>query len=208
MRAVWRYPVLALVALSVLGIPKPARAQNAAAHSDDYNNFLELNIYGGYSDYKRDTAGLGYKINGATILGGRVTENVWNYIGFEQDINVYSWNKYNFLSNPANGEVLQPPFPIHTVQPAFDAVFHFTPRDHRFRPFVVIGAGASIDILGKNATKFGQALCVNDPGFAPFRNDEHFQGNYGGGIKYQANKWFGIRIDLRGLAGISPQFGL
>ena len=117
MRAVWNYPVLALVALGVIGIPNPARAQNAATHSDQDNNFLELTIYGGYSDYQRTPAGLGGKISPAPILGGRVTENVWNYIGLEQDVNVYSWNKYGFLSNPADGAVLAPPFPIHTVQP-------------------------------------------------------------------------------------------
>ena len=29
-------------------------------------------------------------------------------------------------------------------------------------------------------------------GFSGFNTDERFQGNYGGGVKYQANKWFGI----------------
>ena len=45
-------------------------------------------------------------------------------------------------------------------------------------------------------------------GFSGFNDDERFQGNYGGGIKYQASKWFGFRIDVRGLAGIGPRFGL
>jgi len=207
MRAVWRYPVLALAALGVLGIPNLARAQNAAAHSDEYNNFLELDVYGGFSDYARMSAGLGGKITYSPILGGRVTENIWNYVGFEEDVNGYSWNKYRFLSNTADGTILQPPFPIHTVQPSFDGVFYFTPRDHKFRPFVAVGAGASVDVLGKNATKWGNAMPAAE-GFAGFRNDEHFQGNYGGGIKYQATKWFGIRIDVRGLAGIAPLFGL
>src|SRR5580692_1073732 len=147
MRAVWRYPVLALAALGVLGIPNPARAQNAA-HSDEYNNFFELNIYGGYSDYKKVTAGLGGKIQGYTIIGGRVTENFWNYIGIEEGFNAYSWNKYNFLSNPVDGANLQPPF---------DVVFHFTPRDHKFRPYVLIGPGATFDVLSRTAKLHGQS---------------------------------------------------
>src|SRR5580658_3568104 len=126
MRAVWRYPILALAALGVLGIPNPARAQNAAAHSDEYNNFVELNIYGGYSNYWKNQDGLGNKIQGGAIIGGRVTENIWNYFALEQDVNVYSWNKYQFLSNLPDGTLLQPAFPIHTVQPAFDGVLHFT----------------------------------------------------------------------------------
>src|ERR1700691_4102099 len=135
MRAVWRYPVLALAALGVLGIPNLARAQNAAAHSDEDNNFFELNIYGGYSDYQRLPAGLGAKIDGATILGGRVTENFWNYAGIEESFNAYSWNKYEFLSNPPNANVALQPFSIHTLQPAIDAVLYFTPREHKLRPF-------------------------------------------------------------------------
>jgi len=209
MRGVWRYPVLALAALGVLGIPNPARAQNAAAHGndDEFNNFFELNIYAGWSDYQRVPTGLGSKIQPAVILGGSVTENFWNYVGIEERFNAYSWNKYNFLSNPTDGAILQPPFPIHTLQPAVDAVLYFTPRDHKFRPYVFAGPGGTWDVLGKNATKWGQAFPA-DVGFSGFNTDERFQGNYGGGIKYQANKWFGVRIELRGLTGLAPRFGL
>jgi outer membrane protein OmpA-like peptidoglycan-associated protein len=210
MRALWRYPVLALVAFGAIAIPNPARAQNAAANAkatnDEFNNFFELNIYAGYSDYQRTPQGLGGKIQGAVILGGRVTENFWNYVGIEEDFNAYSWNKYQFLSNPADGVPLEP-FPIHTLQPMFDVVLHFTPRTSKFRPFVLAGAGGTWDVLGKNAKQYYQSL-PPDVGFGGFTTDERFQGNYGGGIKYQASKWFGIRIDVRGLVGLGPRFGL
>ena len=42
--------------------PKSGARAKRAAHSDEDNNFFELNIYGGYSDYKRIPAGLGGKI--------------------------------------------------------------------------------------------------------------------------------------------------
>src|ERR1700722_9242477 len=167
MRAVWRYPVLALAALGVLGIPSPARAENAAAHSDEDNNFFELNIYGGYSDYKQIPAGLGGKIQPAVIFGGRATENFWNNGGIKESFNACSWNKYNFLSNPPDGVILQPPFPIHTLQPAIDVIWYFTPRNHKFRPFVVAGPGASFDLLGKNAKGFRNL--GGDAGFANFK---------------------------------------
>jgi hypothetical protein len=211
MRAVWRYPVLALAALGVLGIPNPARAQNAAkpsgTQSDEYNNFLELNIYAGWSDYQKISTGLGSKIDGAVILGGRATENFWNYVGIEEDFNAYSWNKYNFLSNPPNANVANQPFPIHTLQPAVDLVLHFTPRDHKFRPFVAAGVGGSFDKLGKDGKQWGEAFPAS-AGFSGFTSDERFQGNFGGGIKYQASKWFGIRLDVRGFDGLAPRFGL
>ncbi len=207
MRAVWRYPVLALVALSVLGIPNPARAQNAAAHSDEDNNFFEFTIYGGYSNYQRLPSGLGSKITEAPILGGRVTENFWNYFSIEEDMNAYSWNKYKFLSNPPDGTILAPPFPFRTLQPSVDLVYNFTPRDHKFRPFVAFGPGASFDNPTKNAKKFAQSLPPNE-GFGDFKTDERFQANYGGGIKYQANKWFGVRFDVRGLTGLAPRFSV
>jgi outer membrane protein OmpA-like peptidoglycan-associated protein len=206
MRAVWRYPVLALAVLGVLVIPKTVRAQNAA-RSDEYNNFFELTIYAGDSDYKRIEAGLGGKISNATILGGRVTENFWNYISLEESFNAYSWNKYQFLSNPTDGATVTSPFPIHTLQPSLDVVLNFTPRDHKFRPFVEAGPGGSWDVLGKNAVHWGQAFPA-DVGFGGFKTDERFQGNYGGGFKYQLSKWFGVRFDVRGLTGIAPRFGL
>ena len=205
MRGVWKYPVLALVVLGVVGIPSPARAQKAAAQSDENNNFLELNIYGGYSDYQRVKAGLGGKIDGAVILGGRVTENFWNYVGIEESFNAYSWNKYKFLYSPPGGAIITQPFPIHTLQPAVDVVFHFTPRTSKFRPFIAGGIGGTFDVLGKNAKKWGEGLPAS-AGFAGFNSDERFQGNYGGGIKYQANKWFGLRVDVRGLTGMCSSF--
>jgi hypothetical protein len=210
MRAVWSYPALALAMLGVLGIPNPAHAQNAAkktAANDDFNNFIELNVYAGYSDYKRIPAGLGSKIQPGAILGGRVTENIWNHVSLEEDFNAYSWNKYNFLSNPTDGAILQPPFPVHTFQPAIDVVYHFTPRTSKFRPFILAGPGWTIDEPGKNANKWARSF-PPDVGFGAFRDDAHFQGNYGGGIKYQANKWFGVRVDVRGLVGMAPRFGL
>lgn len=208
MRAVWRYPVLALVALGVVGFPYSARAQNAAAHSDEDNNFIELNVYGGYSDYHRLSYGLGAKIEDAVIVGARVTENFWDHVGIEEGINIYSWNKYDFLSNPPGGTpvVINQPFPIHTVQPSVDALFYFTRRDRRVRPFIAIGPGASIDVLGKNARNWGTSMPAGS-GFTGFQSDTEFQGNYGGGIKIQANKWFGIRFDVRGLVGPAPTFG-
>jgi outer membrane protein OmpA-like peptidoglycan-associated protein len=212
MRAVWRYPILALIALGVLGIPNPARAQNApaksTAQSDEYNNFFELNLYAGWSDYQKISTGLGSKIDGAVILGGRATQNIWNYVGLEEDFNAYSWNKYDFFSNPSSEtNVANQPFPIHTFQPAMDLVFHFTPRDHKFRPFAAAGIGASFDRLGKDAKLWGEAFPAS-AGFGGFTSDERFQGNFGGGIKYQANKWFGLRVDVRGYEGMAPRFGL
>ncbi len=211
MRAVWRYPVLALVALGVLGIPNPARAQSAPAKSttssDEYNNFLELNVYAGWSDYARTWAGLGTRLLPGTILGGRISENFWNYVAIEEDFNAYSWNKLNFLSNPADGIILQPALPVHTLQPAVDIVWHFTPRNHKFRPFLLAGPGASFDKPGKNAYNFARSQPPS-AGFDDFKTDERFQGNYGGGIKYQANKWVGLRVDFRGYTGLGPRFGL
>jgi outer membrane protein OmpA-like peptidoglycan-associated protein len=208
MRAVWRYPVLALAALGVLGIPNPARAQNAAKQSDDYNNFFELSIYGGYSDYQRIFAGLGGKIEGGAILGGQVTENFWNYVGIEEDFNAYSWNKYKFYNNPPNGTfIADSPFPIHTLQPDVDVVWHFTSREHKFRPFLAAGVGASFDKLGKDAKKWGAGM-PPDAGFGSFKSSESFEGNWGGGIKYQVSKWAGFRLDVRNLAGLAPRFSL
>ena len=132
----------------------------------------------------------------------------WNYVGFEEDLNVYSWNKYNFLSNPPDGTMLQPPFPIHTVQPAFDVVFHFTPRDHKFRPFVAFGrwrlhrrAGQEREGLGQFAASLRRVFSVQERRALPG----------------QLRRWESSIRPTNGLAsasmceaspGMAPQFGL
>jgi hypothetical protein len=58
MQTFWRITALAAVATGVLLVtPERAAAQNAApkTSSDDYFNFLELNVYGGWGDYTKQT---------------------------------------------------------------------------------------------------------------------------------------------------------
>ena len=168
MRAVWRYPVLALAALGVLGVPNLARAQNAAAHSDEDNNFFELNIYGGYSDYAETARGWAARFRAppSWAAGSRRISGITS-LSKKTSTRIRGTNMIS--SRIRRRLMLQPPFPIHTLQPAVDIVLHFTPRDHRFRPFVLAGPGASFDVLGKNAKKLGQAM-PSSAGFSGFQD--------------------------------------
>jgi outer membrane protein OmpA-like peptidoglycan-associated protein len=206
MRALCSFAVLAMGMSVYLATPNPARAQNAAAKSGDDPNFIEIGGYGGFSDYKTMAAGLGAKIDGANILGVRVGANFWNYVGIEGDVGIYSWNKYRFLSAPPTGVPIGE-FPIHIVQPSANLLLHFTPRDHKWRPFVTIGTGWAETILGKNG-KNEFLAAPPSAGLSNYQADVRFQANYGGGLKYQASPRLGLRIDVRGYVGTVPTFGL
>ena len=122
------------------------------------NNFFELNIYGGYSDYKRLPAGLGGKIQARRHPGRPGNGELLELRGYRRKLQRLFVEQVQFPVESTERERGQQPFPIHTLQPAVDVVLHFTPRDHKFRPFVAVGAGASFDVLGKNAKKWGDAM--------------------------------------------------
>ena len=207
MRAVWRYPVLALAALGVLGIPNPARAQNAAAHSDEDNNFFELNIYGGYSDYQKIPAGLGNKIQRRRILGGRVTENFWNYVGYGTKLQrlFVEQVSISFESSQRNATCSRLPDPHSPAGLGWR--LHFTPRDHKFRPFIAIGAGRLHSMCWARTRNSGRANFLPGAGSLALGTTSTSKATTGVGVKYQANKWFGVRMDVRG-NGACSGFGL
>ena len=206
MRAVWRFPVLALAVAGCLSIPRPARAQNATSHSDDYFNFIELNGYGGWRDFEEIEHGLGTKLQSGAVLGGRVTENFWNYVGIEESYGAYSWSFLKFLSTTPNGQIL-PKFPVRIFNPQANGVVYFTPRNRRIRPFITAGLGAGYYKLHRNATGAAEMLPPS-AGFENFNSVWGFLANYGAGLKYQSAPWFGVRVDVRGYAGQQPRFNL
>ena len=207
MRAVSRFPVLALAALVCVGTPQAVRAQqNAASHSDDYFNFIELNGYVGWRDFEEIEHGLGTKLDEGAVLGVRMTENFWEHVAIEESYNAYSWHFLRFLS-PTPGGVVLPQFPIRVFVPSVNVVYHFTPRTSRLRPFITAGAGDADYNLHRNARNAALLLPAS-AGFANFASGCGFLANYGAGLKYQAAPRFGLRFDVRGYSGQQPRFSL
>ncbi len=203
-----RFPVLILTTLGALAVTSDlARAQNAAGpKSDDYFNFIELNVYGGYGNYTKLTASPTAKIEGGGLMGARLTENAWNYFALEQDFGFYSYHKLSF-NGPTQGGLPLSPFPMHVYQGSFNGVLHMTPRGSKFRPFVTVGLGFASYVPNGSAKTYAQGLPPS-AGFANFGSRSDLEGNYGAGVKIQTNPRIGLRFDIRGYIGLAPGFGL
>jgi outer membrane protein OmpA-like peptidoglycan-associated protein/outer membrane protein W len=209
MQTFWRITALAAVATGVLLVtPERATAQNAAPKpsSDDYFNFLELNVYGGWGDYTKQTGQPFSQLQQGGLMGARVTENFWNYFALEQDAGFFSYHRLVFRGPTPNGTIL-PVFGTHVYQGSFNGVLHFTPRDSKFRPFVTVGAGEANYVPNGAARGSADALPPS-AGFQGFGARGGLEFNYGGGMKYQLSRHFGLRMDARGYYGHTPQFGL
>jgi len=206
--AIARFPVLILTTLGVMAItPSSARAQNAAGpKSDDYFNFIELNVYGGYGNYTKLTSSPSSKIEGGGLMGARITENAWNYFALEQDFGFYSYHKLTFRG-PTQGGLALSPLPLHIYQGSVNGVLHMTPRGSRFRPFVTVGIGAAGYVPNGSARGYAQGLPAS-AGFTNFGSRSELEGNYGAGVKMQVAPRFGVRLDIRGYIGFAPGFGL
>ena len=208
MQKFWRIPVLAAAALTALSVTADrAAAQNAVApKSGDYFNFIEVNVYGGWGDYAKQTGQPFSQLEPGGVMGARLTENFWNYVALEQDFGFFSYHRLGFRGPTPNGIGI-PKFGTHVYQGAFNGVLHFTPRDSKFRPFVTAGVGEANYV--PNGAALGTARNMPpESGFINLRSQGGLEANFGGGLKYQVSPRFGLRVDARGFYGRTPQFGL
>jgi outer membrane protein OmpA-like peptidoglycan-associated protein len=202
---------LPFAAMGLALIVSPVYAQNAASKSADYSNFFEINVFGGFQDYARVQNTLHTRIDSGPMVGFRLSENFWNYVALEEDIGSFSWH-HLLTQNVApfgtpESLIQNPQFQMHGYQASFNGVLHFTPRDSKFRPFVTLGVGgdryAPTGGAQNRARMQPAALELSN-----LRPDGGFQANYGAGIKYQFDPHVGLRADVRGTFGRSPDFGL
>jgi len=205
MSGVPRFSLLAIAAFAVFAVSPLAHAQNARDTSD-YFNFMEFNVFGGVSYYAPVDAGLGTRLTTEGIVGARVTENFWNYFGIEENLTDYSSHDLRFRDQLQSDAIL-PSFTLHHYEGAVNIVGYLTSREHHVRPFLTAGIGADFWTPTKGARRLAGNL---DPslGFQSFGPYEGVQGNYGAGIKWQTNRWFGVRADIRGSLGRNPELGL
>jgi len=184
-----------------------ASAQNAAPpKSDDYFNYIELNVYGGWGDYIKQRGQPFSQLEGGGLMGARLTENFWDYFAIEEDFGFFSYHRLVFRGPTPNGVPI-PIFGTHDYQGSVNGVVHFTPRDSKFRPFFTAGVGEAAYIPNASAKQAAEAM-PPEAGFANFRSSSGLEINWGGGLKYQLSKYFGLRMDARGYYGHTPQFGL
>ena len=187
-----------------LALAFPAMSQtntSTAPPAGDYYSRYDLSIFGGaqiFQLYQGSDARV-YQFDKGPIFGVRLTEDLWKYVGLEEG--------FAFASNSLE---LQPYLTstwvktsVHNYQFNGNGLFYFTKRESKVRPFATIGGEMVIfDPLGNSVstpqfpnpyalrTKYGPGL------------------SYGLGVKFNATRRVGLRLDARGLYGERPSFTL
>jgi hypothetical protein len=191
-----------MVVAGALSTPRAAYAQNAARTDNDYFNFVELNVFGGVSYYAPVDAGLGTRYTTDGVIGGRFTENIWNYFALEEGFAYYSPHDLRFKQQIGSNTL--PPFDIRQREVGVNFLGYFTPRDKTVRPFLVVGVEGTFWDPSRHAKHLASGL-------TPPLGLQNFTGaqlRYGAGIKWQVSRRIGVRADLRASLGRNPNYGL
>lgn len=195
--------ILALTCLaSVVGLPSFGQAKPG----ETVYGLYEINLYGGGSFFKRQDVRPYQDFGKGGVGGFRITENFWNYIGFEQWVAVHGTNNATF-TKPGGFDTVS--FGTRQRQVGIGPVFHFTPRESAIRPFVTAGPGFTWLIPTDEARN--QALTPNGNGLgAPTYLKTGFSPMfyYGAGLKGKLSPRFGIRVDAQGFLMRSTTLGV
>lgn len=166
----------------------------------------EINAFGGGSFFKRQDPRPYFDLHRGGVVGVRVTQNFWNYVGLEQAVTIHGTNNAVF-TKPNSFDTIS--FGLRQRQVSVNPVFHFTPRDAAIRPFVTAGPGfnwyvptsdARNAALQPNGGGLGYPVNLRT-GFAPMFN-------YGAGLKARFSSRVGLRVDARGYITRSTTLGL
>jgi outer membrane protein OmpA-like peptidoglycan-associated protein len=211
MRLVFRtlVPALVVVGMQVV-VPFAASAQdkrqNAAIHADETFGIVEAGVFGGVTNFGRVGAGLGTELGKGFDVGVRFTVNPNDFLGIELNGSAYGNHDLRF-SNPPRPNTTLPVLDVRVYQMGLNALGYFTPRESKVRPFLTVGFGPTFDTPTDDAVRDARKV-DNSLGLSNFSSDTRLTLNYGAGVKWKFGRRAGFRIDVRGLAGSNPKFGL
>jgi outer membrane protein OmpA-like peptidoglycan-associated protein len=133
-----------------------------------------------------------------------LTEDVSRYFSFEEGFG-FGANNAQFLPLGLNSRAT---LTARNYQLNALGVLHFTPRDAKVRPFVVLGPGATWyqPSHAKNFSQPSGGGAILPAG--PFQTKLEPALVYGLGLKYNINRHFGLRTDLRGMWTLQPHLGI
>lgn len=142
---------------------------------------------------------VGLDYSSGFMLGARLTQNLKQKMGAELD--------YAYTNQPLTFLNLSPAIPKLSVSHGvhsfvYSILYYFADRNTRIRPFVSLGAGASLFRIDESS-KFeaaSQGVDLNDTW--------KFAGSIGGGVKYMINESIGVRLDVRDLLSGVPRYSL
>ena len=202
----WLGAVLVLAAALAAAVPACAQSTPPATSASLPGEYwiYEVNPFVGYQwfqIYAKDKSSRISELDPGLVVGFRVSEDFWKYIGLEQSFTA----GFNDLRLRPFGLQSRVGADARNYTLAINPVFHFTPRQSKFRPFVTAGPGVTW-------YKPSQGLNDSVPGSLPLFSELKTKYGpaviYGGGIKYNATRRVGVRFDVRGLLTQGSYFGL
>ena len=155
--------IILLTVLAALVIAGPAFSQNAVPERG-YST-VDLTTFFGAQWYQiyQGTGGTGSQhfLEPRPVVGERLTFNPLNYVGFE-----VNWALgFNRLALVPAGSTQFASISARNSQYSYDTLFYFTKREALFRPYVLIGVGAT-DYVATGSVKYSRP---------PASSARHFQ---------------------------------
>ena len=201
-----RYGVSLAIAASLAAVPAMAQSVNAAKGIDTSGySTLDISAFFGsqWFQFAQGSTIRPLKLLAAPTVGFRFNEDIWKYVGIEESADV-AFNKIALLPAGFNARATLPQqdYTISAV-----GVLNFTPRGSNFRPFIVLGPGATWYFPerwphmsappGVILPAIQYPKMSLEPGIV-----------YGVGIKMQITKKLAVRTEVRGNWTLQPHFGL
>jgi outer membrane protein OmpA-like peptidoglycan-associated protein len=191
----WRTAVLAITA--ALAISGVASAQDKKPDSNVAAGYstLDLSIFAGWQwfQFGQGHNAAIHQFGPAGSWGERLTEDVHKYFALEEGIQL-GYNRIKLL--PVGGTSFSSTGGSSAL--LYGAgVWHLTPRESKYRPFVLVGPG----YIWYHERSPGLPGATNNGG-------NRTALVYGIGLKINQSPRWGVRFDLRGMRSGTPHFGL
>lgn len=190
-----RTAVLAITALALAAIaPAQTKQDKKSDTSTEGYSTLDLSLFAGWQWFQFGQGNHGvHQFGPAGTWGERLTENPHKYFSLEEGIQL-SYNRIRLI--PVGGKSYNSTAGSSTL--LYGAgVWHFTPREAKLRPFIMVGPGYSW-------------YHMRSPGLGAATNSG---GNrttlvYGIGLKVNESPRWGVRFDVTGMRSGTPHYGL
>jgi len=194
----WLRTGLAITGL-MLALPLAAQT-NVVPPNNDRFTVIEISPFAGYQWFTSHP--IQRNLNG--VMGGlRLTEDFSDYWGLEESVSI-GYNDVRLKLFPGTPRQTLD-FESSSFTFAINPVLNFRPRGAKLRPFLTIGPGYTRYVPQENglskAGYFGPGARELEERYGP-------SVNFGGGLKYNANRHFGFRLDVRGLWSQTSHYGI